>query len=211
MVRRMCPSASQRASLFFLAAGAAVRGASKPRHLHELVADRRARWHSNHSTCQPRARRELKQRRHLEPFQPYSYATFLSMEGRDTYLDSKSAKLQKIRNQHKMHRARQPAKKCVPSHRLSAFLGALLLVSTAINNTGDGKTNSMLVSATVSSSSMSFFGKRSSSKGKIGTAAASATTSIISTTTQTPLKASLRLDDSNRQTKTYPPTQKPFQ
>ena len=84
--------------------------------------------------------------------------------------------MQKIRNQHKMRwsssRARQPAKKYVPSHRLPALLGALLLVSSAINNTGDGKNNPMLVSATVPSSSMSFFGKRSSSKSKIGTAAA---------------------------------------
>ena len=109
------------------------------------------------------------------------------MEGRNTYLGSRGAESQKIRNQHKMRRsssrARQPAK-CVPSHRLPAFLGALLLASSAMNSAGDGKTNSVLVSATVSSSSMSFFGKRSSSKTNIGTAAAAA--SSITTATQTP-------------------------
>ena len=97
--------------------------------------------------------------------------------------------MQKIRNQHKMRRsssrARQPAK-CVPSHRLlvPAFLGALLLVSSSISFDTTAKSNTVFVSATVSSSSMSFFGKRSASKSKIGTASAAA--SSIITATQTP-------------------------
>ena len=92
--------------------------------------------------------------------------------------------MQKIRNQHKMRRsssrARQPAK-CVPSHRLPAFLGALLLVSSSISFDTTAKSNTVFVSATVSSSSMSFFGKRSTSKTNTGTAASS-----MITATQTP-------------------------
>lgn len=111
------------------------------------------------------------------------------MEGRDALHGSRGSKSQKIRNQHKMNhrsssRARQPAILGVPSHRLPAFLGALLLVSGAMNNAGNGKSNTALVSATVSSSGTSFFGKRSTSTTNTGTAAAAATTIVA--TTQTP-------------------------